>query len=233
MAVDQGVGSTTEDLIELVFAGDSVSLSGQIDYPFSPPPSDGYPLIFILHHAGYNSRDWYWPFASLGLDCGYAVFRWDKRGTGRSGASGRGSVTQDAVSAYEVALAQPLIDHNRVVILAEDAGTGMLGNAYGLFARLQKPRGVILLANMLDEDSVLAIDAELCIMMSESDWYPWQKYAQATCEAHRKMYDFGASYYVVPGSVDRKLIENHRLPAAARSVLTDWLQDLCRPSALI
>src|ERR1043165_7949893 len=88
---------------ELTFAGDNVCLSGQIDYPPSASPHDGFPLVFVLHHAGSEDREWYAPFAQLALQSGYAVFRWDKRGTGHSGAGGRGSTTQDAVNAYEIA----------------------------------------------------------------------------------------------------------------------------------
>src|SRR5687768_15080584 len=101
---------------ELRFAGDGVLLAGQIDYPLTPRPAAGYPLLFILHHAGCNTRDCYHDYAEMALETGFAVFRWDKRGTGRSGAGGRGSVTQDAVNAYEVAMEQPNVDRHRVVV---------------------------------------------------------------------------------------------------------------------
>ena len=61
----------------------------------------------MLHHACCNTREDYNDYAEVALANGYAVFRWDKRGTGRSGDSGRGSTTQDAVNAYDIALAQP------------------------------------------------------------------------------------------------------------------------------
>jgi uncharacterized protein len=227
------VVETTARSLELVFAGDDVRLSGQIDYPSSPPPADGYPLLFILHHAGCASRDWYWPFARIALQSGYAVFRWDKRGTGRSGASGLGSSSQDAVNAYEVALEQPYVNHRRAVILAQDAGTGLLGNAYGLFARVQKPYGVILVSNMLDEDAVVAIDSHLHILMAESDWNPWQQYARSACQAHERVYHNPTAYYVVPGAVDRKLIDDGSLPPAANSIMMDWLHSLCPTSVSI
>jgi len=100
--------------IELTFAGDNVRLAGQLDYPDRPKPEQGYPLLFVLHHAGCNARADYGHYARMGLMKGYAVFRWDKRGMGRSGASGRGSTTQDAVNAYEIALSQPGINRRRL-----------------------------------------------------------------------------------------------------------------------
>jgi alpha-beta hydrolase superfamily lysophospholipase len=219
--------------VELDFAGDHVRLSGQVDYPDSPPPPDGFPLLFILHHAGCENRDWYWPFAQIGLQNGFAVFRWDKRGTGRSGAGGRGSATQDAVNAYEIALEQAYINRRNVVILALDAGTGLIGDAYGLFARVHKPDAVVLVSNMLDEQAILAVETRVLILMTETDWNPWQQYAKATSIAHSRAYPYGADYYVVPGTVDRKLIDDETLPPTARTILADWFHDLCHPSKSI
>lgn len=220
---------------ELVFAGDGVRLSGQIDYPDAPLPSDGFPLLFILHHAGCEGRAWYLPFAQAGLNAGYAVFRWDKRGTGRSGAGGCGSTTQDAVNAYEIALEQPSVNQQRAVILAQAAGTGLLGNAFGLFARLQKPYGVILASNILDETAVQAIDSRIQIVVGEHDWNPWQRYAEAACDAHNQTYGRGASFHIVPNA-DRKLLVNtdsSTIHPQALAFIYDWLKQLCPASTSV
>jgi alpha-beta hydrolase superfamily lysophospholipase len=219
------VGKTAE----LVFAGDHVRLSGQIDYPDQQRPHEGFPLIFVLHHAGCDSRDWYWPFVEVGLQAGFAVFRWDKRGTGRSGAGGRGSPVQDAVNAYEIALEQQGVNRRRVVILAQGAGTGLLGNAYGLFARLQAPTGVILASNMLDEDAIVAIDSHIQIIMGDRDWNPWQRYAEAASTAHNQAYHRSAQFTIAAGA-DRSLMQQrgpaHVLHPAARQAIADWLPGL-------
>lgn len=212
---------------DLVFAGDGVRLAGQIDYPARPLRSRSFPLVFVLHHAGPEDRDGYEAFAELGLEAGYAVFRWDKRGTGRSGAGGRGSTTQDAVDAYEVALAQPYVDPRRVVILAQDAGAGLLGSSFGLFARVQHPRGVILATSTLDENEVLAIEANLLIVMGQHDWNPWRSYGKAACDAHNAAYKYGATYYAAPYA-DRMLIDprTNCLHYGAQNMMLDWLQTL-------
>jgi uncharacterized protein len=212
----------TEDL---VFAGDDVRLSGQMDYPHSSARNPSFPLIFVLHHAGSDARDGYKNFAHFGVQSGYAVFRWDKRGTGRSGAGGRGSTTQDAVNAYEVALEQPGIDRRRVVILAQDAGTGLLGDSFGLFARLQHPHAVVLATNMLDEKAVLAIESQVLIIMGQHDWNPWQKFGKAASDAHNDAYKHGSSYYVAPYA-NRMLtdIRTENFHFGAKNTLQDWLQ---------
>jgi uncharacterized protein len=221
---------------ELGFAGDNVFLAGQMDYPATPMPANGYPLLFILHHAGCNTRECYNDYAQMALDSGYAVFRWDKRGTGRSGASGRGSTTQDAVNAYEVALEQPHVNPRRTTILAQAAGTGLLGSSFGLFARVQHPYGVILVSNMLDAEAVLAIDSRLKIIMSEEDWNPWEKFAEEACIAHNNAYPHGASFYVAKNA-DRTLNdlsdEQNSFHDGARKVIQDWLNSLHPTSKLI
>ncbi len=220
---------------ELVFAGDEVRLAGQIDYPTTPRPATGYPLLFVLHHACCNTRADYADYAQAGLANGYAVFRWDKRGTGRSGASGRGSTTQDAVNAYEFALAQPNVNRRRAVILALGAGSGLLGSAFGLFARAQHPYAALLVANLLGPDEILALDTRVKIVMSAQDWNAPQVYATEAAAAHQAAYRHGASYDIIDCD-DRLLMEidphgNTVLHNSARKGITAWLNNLAHLSA--
>lgn len=212
---------------ELVFAGDGVRLAAQIEYPQTPSPTrSSFPLLFILPHAGCTTRATFDHYAQLALECGYAVFRWDKRGTGRSGAGGRGSTTQDAVNAYEAAIGQPYINRDQVVILAQAEGTLMLGEAYGLFARVRHPRGVILSGSMLDEHAVLAIDAPVQILLGTEDWIDPEAYALRPCIAHKSAYTYGASYYVAPNANRLLLVgpeQDQTFHPSARQAMHDWL----------
>lgn len=220
--------------LEIVFAGDEVRLAGQIDYPDTPRPQDGYPLLFVLHHACCTSREDYSEYAEIALANGYAVFRWDKRGTGRSGDSGRGSTTQDAVNAYDIALMQPGINRKRAVILAVGAGSSLLGSSFGLFARIQHPYAVLLIANQLDPKDILALDTRVKIVMSPEDWNSPEIFGGAAAEAHKQAYRHGASYYLTEGG-DRHLLltdtygKTHLHPGA-RKVIGDWLNSLPRLS---
>lgn len=217
----------------VVFAGDNVTLAGQIDYPASRRPAQGYPLVFILHHACCNMRDDYVDYAQVALDKGFAVFRWDKRGTGHSGSSGRGSTTQDAVNAYETALSQPNVNRRAAVILAVGSGTALLGSSFGLFARVQRPQGAILVANMLNDTEVLAIDTQTLILMGEQDWNPAAIYGDAASAAHRKAYRHGAAFRLICGA-DRLLMSlnsgGSSLHPDARKAIGSWLNSLTHPS---
>lgn len=234
MATNYLMESTTEAgcTVELMFAGDGVALAGQIDYPtHRVSPSQSIPLLFILPHSGCNTREAYAHYAETALHAGFAVFRWDKRGTGRSGAGGRGSTTQDAANAYETALEQPGIARDSVVILAQSEGTLMLGSSYGLFARLQRPCGVILAGNMLDEKSILAIDTPIQIILGTADWKDPRVYARDAAHAHNIAYPNTATYYIAESANRRLLIEqgDHlTFHSGAQDAMQSWLKSLRR-----
>lgn len=215
---------------EIAFAGDGVRLAGQMDYPQNAPAlGSGYPLVFTLHHAGWKSRNDYRHYAHLALSSGFAVFRWDKRGMGRSGGGGRGSTTQDAVNAYETAISQDGIDHNRVIILAQGEGTMMLGSAYGLFARIQPPAGVILVGNMLDEKAILAINSRVQIIQGEHDWNLPSDYALAAAAKHAKTYKHGAAFYVARDASRELTIgegDAQSFHFGAAHTIRDWLKSI-------
>lgn len=214
---------------EIVFAGDQVRLAGQLDYPAPPKPVHGYPLIFILHHACCNTRDDYLDYARIGLENGCAVFRWDKRGTGRSGASGRGSTLQDALNAYETAVSQAGIDRTRVLIVAAGAGTALFGNEFAAFDKILRPRAALLVANQLDPDDIIALDLPLQILMSAHDWNDPAYFGEAAAAAHRRAHSHGADAFISHSS-SRLLLETSNddtaavLPNDVREVVAAWLR---------
>jgi len=125
------------------------------------------------------------------------------------------------------------VNRRQAIIVAQCAGTGLLGDAYGLFARVQRPYGVALVSNMLDDKAILAIEAPVCIVMAEHDWNPWERFGRAACEAHRQAYRHGAQFHVVPG-VDRRLMlgkgDLQTFHPLAERALQNWLRQLCPPS---
>lgn len=214
---------------EVNFVGDGVRLFGEINYPSTPPPAEGYPLLFVLHNASYHTRASYTHYAELGTSQGYAVFRWDKRGSGRSGDAGRGSTTLDAVKAYAAALVQPNVNRAHAVILAQGNGTLMLGEAFAQFAQIERPRGVLLAGNMLDAQAILNVESRVQIIVGENDWTPWQTYGKAACEAHTRAHPHGAAYYVAVFA-DRDMMDTRRdsptLYGIVADVMRDWLKSL-------
>lgn len=221
--------SYTDGSTEIAFAGDGVQLIGQTDYPTGYSPDSGYPLLIVLHSAGWHTRADYAHFARTGQSCGYAVFRWDKRGNGRSGASGIGSTAIDAVRAYEAALSQPFINPQRVVVLAQGEGTLMLADVFPQLAQVQRPRGAILAGNMLPPEAITAIDTRLQIIMGEDDWHDWKRFAREACAIHNATHRHGASFYVAHNA-DRMLMVGDNGQTSfhfgANHIMRDWLQTL-------
>lgn len=215
---------------EVVFAGDGVRLAGQIDYPGTQNPPAGYPIIFILHHAGGNTRDDYRHYAEIGLEMGCAVFRWDKRGTGRSGGGGRGSTLQDAINAYRIAISQPGIDRKKIIILAQSEGTLMLSDIFNALAEIQNPYGALLVGNLLDKQDILAIKTQVQVIIGENDWISWRLYGKEACDAHVETYSYGARFSVAHHA-DRLLIDTrypgkNKFHIGAKQIIRDWLATL-------
>lgn len=216
----------------LFFAGDQVRLAGQIDYPLTPRPASGYPLIFVIPHATCTTRHGFQHFARLGTECGTAVFRWDKRGSGNSGSGSGGSIVADTLDAYQTALSQNHLDRTQTVIVAQNEGTLVLGEAYERFVALQKPVGVVLAGNMLDEKQILAVKAPVLAVVSKNDWNAWQIYAEQAVKAHKKAYRLNSDYYVAPNTNRRLMLEpGNTFHRGAANAVIDWLLKVT-PSAV-
>ncbi|GAB5493490.1 MAG: hypothetical protein Phog2KO_37050 [Phototrophicaceae bacterium] len=215
----------------LEFAGDNVCLAGQIDYPKTDRPSNGYPLIFIIQHGTSISRADYQHVSELGTNVGSAVFRWDKRGTGRSGNGTSGSLSGDTAKAYEFALSLPSINPNQVIIFAQSEGTLLLGQDYSTFARLQKPHGVILASNMLDEKAVLKINVPIHFVVSKNDWNDWHIYAEKASDVHAEKYAYESSFYVATNT-NRMLMysSGNTFHKGTETSIKHWLKHTCQIS---
>ncbi len=210
------------------FNGDNVRLGGQIDYPNVPMPEGGYPLLFIIQHATCHTRSGYRHFTRLGNEQGAAVFLWDKRGTGDSGA-GVGSPLVDALNAYKTALALPNINPSRAVILAQNEGSLLLEEGWSRFVAIQRPLGVVLVGNMLDEKQIVTLNVPLHIAMSKNDWNAWQIYADAASKAHQQKHGYPPSFYVAPVT-NRLLMYEHggAFHRGANESIKDWLKRVCK-----
>jgi hypothetical protein len=219
---------------EVIFAGDNVSLAGQIDYPNKPVPTNGYPLLFILPNACCTGRHGFEHHAQIGLQAGFAVFRWDKRGTGHSGSGGKGNAERDAIAAYSTAIRQADIDPNTIVIWSQTDASLLLGKHYEQFKQHQQPKSIILTGNMLDENAVLNIDTQILCITGERDWNFASRYAINTTITHNDTYNLDAQSYIARFA-NRKLIDtrNNLFHSGAEATIQDWLYDICHNSTLI
>jgi alpha-beta hydrolase superfamily lysophospholipase len=178
---------------EVVFqSSDGTRLAGQFDWP---PGQTRPPLVFIIHHADPIDRHQYQFLATRLLPAGYAVFRFDKRGTGRSGGAYGCCEDDDALAAYRAAIERGGFDPERVFIVAQSIGTRILADRFAEFEQIHQPTGVILLSNLLENEEVLAIKAPLHIIVSDSE-PNLAAIGPGAVQAHQAAYDYGASVYV-------------------------------------
>jgi hypothetical protein len=174
------------------FDSQGVELAGELDLPYA----DGLvPLVFVIHHSGPVQRDSYGYMAELLVGEGYAMFRFDKRGTGSSQGEYGCCEGEDAVAAYRAAVAEQGIDLCNVFIVAQSVGTEYLAERFDEYAAIQRPRGVILLSNLLGPDRIDAIASPVHIIVSYSEPH-LETLGLAAAEAHQSKYSYGASYYI-------------------------------------
>lgn len=173
---------------------DGTRLAGQFDFP--PTLTQG-PLVFIIHHSGAVDRDSYQYLAAHLVPAGYAVFRFDKRGTGASQGEYGCCEDEDALAAYRAALTGV---HDRVFIIAQSLGTKILAQRWSEFEHIRRPDGVVLLSNLLEDHEITVINVPLHIIISASEPRVAAIGAEAV-QAHRAARpDLGASFEIIPNT---------------------------------
>ena len=182
---------------EVTFASaDGVQLAGQLDLPLdiSEPP-----LVVFIHHAGPETRDTYQHLVAYLVPRGYAVFRFDKRGTGRSNGVYGCCEADDALAAYRAVYSESGFDHRHVFIIAQSLGTQIVAERFSDFEAIGMPGGVVLLSSLLRGDAVLAIRAPIHIIVSDSE-AEVEALGEEAVHAHRAAYDYGASFFIAPNT---------------------------------
>jgi alpha/beta superfamily hydrolase len=178
---------------EVVFTSTGgAQLAGQIDWPLNVAEP---PLVVIIHHAGREPRDSYQHYAAKLVPAGYAVFRFDKRGAGKSGGEYGCCEADDALAAYAAAAAQPGYDPARVFIIAQSLGTRILAERFTEFERAHPITGVLLLSSLLAGEAVLSVRAPVHIIVADSEPNV-RAITEDAVRAHTAAYSFGASYHI-------------------------------------
>lgn len=175
---------------------DRVVLAGELTLPRI---AEAPPLAVIIHHSGPVTRDAYGYLAELLVARGYAVFRFDKRGTGMSGGEYGCCEAADALAAYSTAVAQSGIDRCRVFIIAQSIGTREVAEMFDAYVTTAPPLGVALLSNLLGPDEIIAVAAPVHVILATSE-PDLNRIGLQAVEAHRAIYPYGASLYLAEGA---------------------------------
>lgn len=181
---------------EVRFSSAGATLAGELDLPVGEEPA---PLVVVIHHSGPVGRDAYGYLAEILLAEGYAVFRFDKRGTGASGGTYGCCESADALAAYQSAVAQAGINRRQVFIVAQSIGTTHLAEQFPAYAATQQPAGVALLSNLLRADTITRIAAPVHIIVAASE-PDVAAIGPDAAAAHQSALTFGASFYIAEGA---------------------------------
>lgn len=181
---------------EVAFRSGDVQLAGELDLPSGVERA---PLVVIIHHSGPVTRDAYGYLAELLVGDGMAVFRFDKRGTGRSGGVYGCCESDDALAAYAAAVSQPGVDVERVFIVAQSVGTRFLAERFPELQAVRPPRAVALLSNLLGPDTVTSVAAPALIVVAASE-PDLQTIGPAAAEAHAAALNGGTDLYIAEGA---------------------------------
>jgi len=162
--------------VETTFESVDATVSAQWEFPAHTPA----PLVVLLPASEAVDRDGlppgygedpstgiYAQFARKLLAAGFAVFRYDSPGTGRSSPGQFSTVRSTALEAYTRAVDHPKVDPEHVFLIGHSASTDSVVGIYPRYAAVRPPAGVVLLANVVGETEIVNVDAPTLIVVSD------------------------------------------------------------------
>jgi uncharacterized protein len=204
--IEELIQTPTQDFIripvdtrskEVIFqTTDGVRLAGQFDFP---PDGDRFNLVFIIHHSGPVERDSYQYLAAQLVPTGYAVFRFDKRGVGKSMGEYGCCESEDALAAYKRAVTDRPGTFDHIFIIAQSIGTQFLSERYNNYKAFRKPDGIILLSSLLNSEEVVRFDVPVQIIVSDSEPH-YVAVSQEAYQAHLDQYHFPSDFFIATGT---------------------------------
>ncbi len=153
-------------------------IAGQWEFPATTPA----PLVVLIPASGGVDRNGlppdfadepeigiYYQLAKKLLAAGFAVFRYDSPGTGRSSRGNFSTERSTALEGYTRAVDHARVDTDHVFLFGHSGGTDTVVGIYPRYEQVAVPAGVILLANQVGETEITRVKAPLLILVSKKD----------------------------------------------------------------
>jgi alpha-beta hydrolase superfamily lysophospholipase len=182
--------------VQTTFQSVDATLAAQWDFPAQTPA----PLVVLIPGGGRMDRNGWMPgmgenaahgiYAQLTkrlVESGFAVFRYDKPGAGRSGPGHFATERSNALEAYTHAIEHPRVDPERVFMLGHGLGTDTIAAIYPRFAAVTRPAGAVLLDNAVGESDGVRIEAPTLIVNPGKDPDDKFQYGAFVADARSKV----------------------------------------------
>ena len=182
------------EVVQTTFESVDATVAGEWDFPLQTPA----PLVLIVPASGRLDRNGWAPdmgeplgegiYAQLAARLvanGFAVFRYDKPGAGRSSPGQFATERSSALEAYTHAVQHARVDPERVFLLGHGVGTDTIAGIYPRFAATRPPAGVILLDNAVGESDSLRIAAPTLVINAGKDPDEHYQFGEFLVEARR------------------------------------------------
>jgi len=181
-----------DSVVQTTFKSVDATIAAQWEFPKQSPA----PLVVLVPAGGRLDRNGWAPgmgedssqgiYAQLAkqlIEAGFAVFRYDKPGAGRSSPGQFATERSNALEAYTHAVGHARVDPTRVFLLGHSGGTDTVAAIYSRFSAVQPPAGVVFLNNTVGESESMRIDAPLLIVNASRDPDDRFQYGQFLVEA--------------------------------------------------
>jgi alpha-beta hydrolase superfamily lysophospholipase len=182
------------EVVQTTFESVDATIAGQWDFPLQTPA----PLVVIVPANGRLDRNGWAPdmgeplgagiyqqLASRLVAGGFAVFRYDKPGAGRSSPGHFATERSTALEAYTHAVQHARVDPEHVFLLGHGGGTDTIAGIYPRFAAAKAPAGVILLDNAVGESDSLRIEVPTLVINAGKDPDEHYQFGEFLVEARR------------------------------------------------
>jgi hypothetical protein len=164
--------------VQTTFESVDATLAGQWDFPARTPA----PLVVLIPSQGRLDRDGRLPgfgdasgggmYAELAdalVAAGFAVFRYDKPGAGRSASGHFSTERSNAIEAYTRAVDHARVDRDNIFLIGHSMGCDSIAGIFPRYQTVASPRGVVFLDNVVGEQASLEVKAPLLIVNPNKD----------------------------------------------------------------
>jgi pimeloyl-ACP methyl ester carboxylesterase len=182
-------------VVETTFKSVDAEISGQWEFPEKTPA----PLVMIVPASTGVDRHGLPPgfaddpeigiydqLAKKLVAAGFAVFRFDQPGTGRSGRGTYATARSTALEAYDRAIDHARIDPKRVFLFGHSRGTDAIAGIYSRYEAINPVAGVLLLANQVGETDIVRVTCPALILVTDKNPDDLYQFGQFPVQARER-----------------------------------------------